>query len=236
MSVQGQRGRKVARKSGNSLNTFYMLVGGVLVLVLGFVGVFALRAGSSSNVAPVTAPIGRTDDGHYYKGSPNATIKVTEYGDYQCPSCAFYDKSIAPIIDRDYVNTGKVQFIYHELPLTSIHQNAQISAEAARCAGDQDVAKFWQMHDMLFLNQDQWVTLSSPQNTFSSYAGQLGLNRSAFDSCLSGGANTAVINASEQSGVAAGITATPTFDVNGTRVSANELAATIDAALRAAGQ
>ncbi|MBX0326386.1 DsbA family protein [Oscillochloris sp. ZM17-4] len=236
MSVQGQRGRKVTRKSRNSLTTFYMLVGGVLVLVLGFVGVFALRGGFSSTVTPVTAAVGTTADGYYYKGNPDAPVKVIEYGDYQCPSCAFYDKSLAPIIDRDYVNTGKVQFIYHELPLTSIHPNAQVSAEAARCAGDQDVAKYWQMHDMLFLNQDQWAGLSSPQNTFSSYAGQLGLDRGAFDSCLSSGANTAVIQAAEQAGIAAGIQATPTFDVNGTQVSANEVAATIDAALRALGQ
>ncbi|NNJ08960.1 DsbA family protein [Chloroflexales bacterium ZM16-3] len=236
MSIQGQRGRKVARKSRNSLTTFYLLVGGVLVLVLGFVGVFALRAGGASDVTPVTATVGRTDDGYYYKGNPAASVKVTEYGDYQCPSCAFYDKSLAPIIDRDYVNTGKVQFIYHELPLTSIHPNAQASAEAARCAGDQDVAKFWQMHDMLYLNQDQWAGLSTPQNTFSSYAGQLGLNRSTFDSCLSSGANTAVIQAAEQAGVTAGIQATPTFDVNGTRVNADGVAAAIDAALRAVGQ
>lgn len=236
MSVQGRRGRKVARNNRNSLTTFYMLVGGVLILVIGFVAVYAMRGGFSSEVTPVTAPVGRTDDGYYYKGSPDAAVTVIEYGDYQCPSCAFYDKSLAPIIDRDYVNTGKIKFIYHELPLTNIHPNAQVAAEAARCAGDQDVAKYWQMHDMLFLNQDSWAGLSSPQNVFSSYAGQIGLNRATFESCLSSGANTAAIQASEQAGVAAGIQATPTFDVNGTKVSASDLAAAIDAALRAAGQ
>ncbi|MEI7768733.1 MAG: DsbA family protein [Chloroflexales bacterium] len=235
MSVQGQRGRKVARKSRSPLTTFYLIIGGVLVLVLGFVGVFALRKDASSSSTLVTAPIGRTAEGHYYKGSPEAGVKVIEYGDFQCPSCAFYEKSLAAIIDRDYVNTGKVQFIYHELPL-SMHRNAQVSAEAARCAGDQDQAKYWPMHDMLFLNQDQWAELSAPANIFSSYAGQLGLNRSTFDSCLSGGTNRALIEASAQTAVAAGVNATPTFDVNGKQVSASELAATIDAALRAAGK
>jgi protein-disulfide isomerase len=143
---------------------------------------------------------------------------------------------MAPIIDRDYVNTGKIQFIYHEMPLTNIHQNAQASAEAARCVGDQDQTKFWQIHDMLFINQDQWASLSSPANVFSSYAGQLGLNRSTFDSCLSSGTNRAVIEASAQTAIAAGVNATPTFDVNGRQVSAPELASAIDAALRAAGK
>jgi protein-disulfide isomerase len=237
MSVQGQRGRKVARNSRNPLTTFYLIIGGVLILVLGFIGVAAMRgAFSGGKVNVVTAPTGRTAEGYYYKGSPNASVKVTEYGDFQCPSCAAYDKNMAPIIDRDYVNTGKVQFIYHEMPLTNIHPNAQASAEAARCVGDQDQAKFWQMHDMLFINQDQWAGLSSPANIFSSYAGQLGLNRSTFDSCLSSGTNRAVVEASAQAGIAAGVNATPTFDVNGRQVSAPELASAIDAALRAAGK
>ncbi|MEI7643476.1 MAG: thioredoxin domain-containing protein [Chloroflexales bacterium] len=236
MSVQGQRGRKVARNSRRPLTTFYLIIGGVLILVLGFAGVFALRGKPSESAAtPVTAAIGRTADGHYYKGNPKASIKVTEYGDFQCPSCAFYEKSLAPIIDRDYVNTGKVQFIYHEMPLT-MHRNSQVSAEASRCAGDQDQAKYWQMHEMLFLNQDQWAEISSPATIFSSYAGQLGLSRSTFDNCLSSGANRQVIGESAQTAEAAGISATPTFDVNGQQVDASQLASTIDAALRATGK
>ncbi len=237
MSVQGQRGRKVARNNRRKLTTFYMAIGGVLILVLGFVGVFAIMSKpSESNVTSLTAPIGRTADGHYYKGSPQALVKVTEYGDFQCPSCAVYDTGLARIIDRDYVNTGKVQFIYHEMPLTTIHSNAQTSAEAARCAGDQDQAKYWQMHDMLFINQNTWASLNSPASIFSSYAGQLGLNRTTFDSCLSSGANRALIDASAQTAVAAGVQSTPTFDVNGKQVDVSKLTSTIDAALRGLGK
>lgn len=237
MSERGQRGRKVARNSRHRLTTFYMSIGGVLILAIGFVSVFAITSRPSGGSAtPVTAPIGRTADGHYYKGSPDAPVKVTEYGDFQCPSCAVYDTGLARIIDRDYVNTGKVQFIYHEMPLTTIHSNAQTSAEAARCAGDQDPAKYWQMHDMLFINQNAWAGLSSPASIFSSYAGQLNLNRSTFDSCLSSGANRAVIDTSAQTAVAAGVQSTPTFDVNGKRVNPSDLANTIDAALRGLGK
>ncbi|NTW97718.1 MAG: DsbA family protein [Oscillochloris sp.] len=236
MSVQGRRGRKVARNSRTPLTTFYMLLGGVLVLVIGFVGVFAVRGGFSREVTPVTAAMGRTPDGYYYKGNPEAAVTVIEYGDYQCPSCGEYDQTLAPLIDRDYVNTGKVKFIYHELPLTQIHPNAQISAEVARCAGDQGVDKFWQMHDMLLLNQDQWALLKSPESIFSSYAGQLGLDRAAFTSCVSTRTNMALIQAAEQAGIAAGINSTPTFDVNGTRVMASQLDSAISAALRAAGK
>ncbi|NTW02556.1 MAG: thioredoxin domain-containing protein, partial [Oscillochloris sp.] len=139
MSVPGQRGRKVVRNNRSSLTTFYMVIGGALILILGFGIVYALRSRTSSDArAALTAQIGRTAEGYYYKGSPDAPIKVVEYADYQCPGCGEFDRTLAPLIDRDYVATGKVQFIYHELPLTSIHPNAQAAAEAARCAGDQD--------------------------------------------------------------------------------------------------
>lgn len=236
MSVQSRRGRKVARNNRSSLSTFYLGVGAALIVVIGFVGVFTIRNNVSSPATALAAPVGRTADGHYYKGNPEAAVKVIEYGDYQCPSCADYDRSLARLIDRDYVNTGKVQFIYHELPLTSIHPNAQISAEAARCAGDQGIDKYWLMHDMLFQKQDQWALLDSPLNVFSAYAGQIGLDRNAFVSCVTSGTNRAVIAASEQAGMAAGISSTPTFDVNGTRVTVSQLDNTIMAALRAAGQ
>jgi len=236
MSVQGRRGRKVVRNNRRSLNNFYMLVGGVLVILIGFGGFFALRGGTSREVTPVAAPIGRMPDGYYYKGNPEAAVKVVEYGDYQCPTCALYDQTMAPLIDQAYVDTGKILFVYHELPLTSLHPNAQISAEAARCAGDQGVDKFWKMHDMLFLNQDQWALLRSPQAVFSSYAGQLGLNRSTFEGCLSNGANTALVQAAQAAAFSAGLNSTPSFDVNGQIVDKDHLDSAITAALRAAGK
>jgi protein-disulfide isomerase len=232
MSVQSQRGRKVTPNKRSPLTTFYVVIGAVILLVVGFVAVAAMRgAFGGGQVTAITAPVGRTAEGFYYKGSPDASVKVIAYEDFQCPSCAFYNKQIAPLISRDYIDTGKVQFIYHEFPL-SIHNHSVVAAEAARCAGDQGEAKFWQMHDMLFINQDQWAGLDAPEATYSSYAGQLGLNRSAFESCLSGGANQAAVKAAEQASIAAGVSATPTFSVNGKLVSAGDLASAIDAALR----
>lgn len=235
MSTSNQRGRRVSRNN-RTLRTFYMGIAAVLVFAIGFVGIFSSMGGFSREVTPVTAPMGRTADGYYYKGNPDAVVKVIEYADYQCPSCAEYDRNLAPLIDRDYVNTGKIQFIYHELPLTNIHRNAQISAEAARCAGDQGVENFWKMHDMIYINQDQWASLNSAQNVFASYAGQLGMDRNALTSCLTNGTHKAPIEAAMQVAMATGVQATPTFEVNGQRVTASELDGAIRAALAAAGQ
>ncbi len=232
--AQSERGRKVAAKKQNPLVPFYWVVGGLVVLAAAFLITFAARGGfGSTTVTPINAPVGLSEDGYWYKGDPAAPVKVMTYSDYQCPSCAFYDLRIGPIIDRDYVETGKVQFIYHEFPLNG-HQHAVVAAAAARCAGDQ--GEFWGMHDMLFQNQDTWAQLRTVNNVFSGYAGQLGLDRSTFDTCLNDGIYTAQMQAAAQESIERGITGTPTFDVNGQLVDMNGLPAAIEAALSAAGQ
>jgi protein-disulfide isomerase len=234
MSVQSQRGRKVAARKRNNLAIFYIAIGAVLLIGVAALVTVALRNGNSA-VTAVNAPVGRTAEGFYYKGDPEAAVKVIAYEDFQCPACAFYNKNLAPLVTRDYIETGKIQFIYHEFPL-DIHENAVPSGEAARCAADQNPAKFWEMHDMLFVNQALWAQASAPANLFSSYAGQIGLNRASFDSCMSAGTHNAAVVAAGEGAIAAGANATPTFSVNGQLVDSNGLIPAIDAALRAAGQ
>lgn len=234
MSVQSQRGRKVVRSKRNSLLYFWVGIGAVLLIAAAFLITLAVRSRGSTEVSTINAPVGQTADGFWYQGNPEAPVKVIEYADYQCPGCQIYSTRLGKIVERDYIETGKVQFIYHELPLTDIHANAVAAAEAARCAGDQ--GKYWEMHDMLFINQEQWANLRTPNNTYASYASQLGLSRTDFETCLSSGTHQQTINASMQSAVAAGVQATPTFNVNGQLVDANNVVAAIESALRAAGQ
>ncbi len=232
--AQSQRGRKVAGKKSNPLVPFYWGVGALVVLGAAFLITFAARGGfGGGTVTPVNAPVGQTEEGFWYKGNPDAAVTVIEYGDYQCPTCGFYEKNLAPIITRDYIEPGKIKFVYHEFPLDS-HQHAVPAAEAARCAGDQ--GKYWEMHDMLFLNQDQWSQLNTVNNVFSGYAGQIGLDRGAFDACMSGGTHNAAVVAAGQASITKGITGTPTFEVNGTLVDLNGLPGAIETALRSAGQ
>ncbi|NWF81218.1 MAG: DsbA family protein [Chloroflexi bacterium] len=232
-SVPSQRGRKVAARKRNPLLPYYLAIGAVVVLGAAFLATYLLRNNAARQVTAPNAPVGQTAEGFWYKGNPAAPVTVIEYADYQCPSCAYYDRNMAPIIARDYIDTGKIQFVYHEVPLNS-HQHAVAAAEAARCAGDQ--GQFWQMHDMLYLNQEQWSPLSTVRNVYSGYAGQLGLDRAAFDACMSAGTHTAVVTAAAETAFAAGVTGTPTFSVNGQLVDMRGLPGAIEAALRAAGQ
>ncbi|PDW02473.1 DsbA family protein [Candidatus Viridilinea mediisalina] len=231
---QARRGRKVAAKQRNPLLPFYLGVGALLVVGIAFLVTFAIRGGFGGGVADqVNAPVGQTADGFWYKGDPDAPVTVIKYSDFQCPSCAFYYRNLGKIIERDYIETGKVHFIYHEFPLEGF-QNALPAGEASRCAGEQGA--YWGMHSLLMQNQDTWAPLSNARNVFSGYAGQLGINRAAFDECLSSGRHRETLLAAAQSAIAAGITGTPTFEVNGQVVNTSGLPGAIEAALRAAGQ
>ncbi|MEF3275036.1 MAG: DsbA family protein [Chloroflexus sp.] len=232
MSVQSTRGRRVKAAKTNNLLYLYVAVGVVAVIGITALVVFLTR--NPAEVKAPTAPVGRTADGFYYKGNPDAAVKVIAFEDYQCPGCAYFTRNLGPILERDYINTGKVQFIYHELPLTNIHPNALAAAEAARCAGDQ--GKFWEMHDQLFINQSLWAQLNSPLNTFSGYAGLIGIDRAAFDTCMQAGTHREAILAAAQSAAALNVQSTPSFSVNGQIVDSNRLFTAIDAALRAAGR
>ncbi len=88
-------------------------------------------------------------------GKKDAPIVFIEFSDFQCPFCGrFYIDTEGKII-KDYVDTGKVLFVYKDFPLKQIHALAQKAAEAANCANDQ--GKFWEYHDKLFDNQVQWA-------------------------------------------------------------------------------
>ncbi|MDN5272153.1 thioredoxin domain-containing protein [Chloroflexus sp. MS-CIW-1] len=232
MSVQSTRGRRVKAAKQNNLLYLYIAVG--VVAMVAVVGLVIFLNRNSNEVKAPMAPVGRTAEGFYYKGNPDAAVKVIAFEDFQCPGCAYFSRNLAPILERDYINTGRVQFIFHELPLTNIHPNAVAAAEAARCAGDQ--GKFWEMHDQLFNNQSLWAQLSSPLNTFSGYAGIIGINRTTFEACMQAGTHREAILTAAKDAATLGVQATPSFSVNGQIVDSSRLFTAIDAALRAAGR
>lgn len=145
------------------------------------------------------------------KGSPNAPVTIVEWSDFECPFCArFYSQTLAQI-DEEYIKTGKVKLVYRDFPL-SFHQNAQKSAEAAECAGEQ--GKYWEMHDLLF---EQGVTGGVTQ--YKQFASQIGLNTAEFNTCLDSGAMAGEVQKDFNDGQRAGIQGTPGFVVNGQVVS-----------------
>jgi protein-disulfide isomerase len=137
------------------------------------------------------------------KGSRSAKVAVIEFSDFQCPFCGRYVKDTLPQLASEYVETGKVKYVFRDYPL-NFHKNAFKAAEAAHCAGEQ--GKFWEMHDLLFQNQ---AALDAPQ--LPSYAKTLGLDEDAFRQCLDSGRFAADVNKDIADAGSVGITGTPTF-------------------------
>jgi len=162
-------------------------------------------AGASKLINPPSS------DDDPVKGDSNAPVTIIEFSDFECPFCARFFTDTLPQIQAKYIDTGKVKFVYRDFPL-SIHDNAQKAAEAAECAYDQ--GKFWEYHDLLFENQRS-LTITS----LKSYASQLSLDQSTFDSCLDSGKNAQEVKDDFQAGVNAGVSGTPAFFVNGVSLS-----------------
>ena len=149
-----------------------------------------------------------------YQGGAAAKVKVVEFSDFECPFC----RSAYPTVSQVLGNYGnQIQFYYLNFPLTSIHPYAEKAAEAYVCARDQDAAKSWQYYGLLFQKgQDDGTGLAV--SDLKSYAAQLGLDTSKFNTCLDGGQMASVVAAEQSEGSALGVQGTPTFFINGVQV------------------
>jgi protein-disulfide isomerase len=143
-------------------------------------------------------------------GLANAPVTIVEFSDYQCPFCARFVLATLPALKRDYIDTGKVRYVFRDYPLDQIHPQARKAAEAAHCAGDQ--GKYWEMHDRLFQNQ-QALTPSQ----LGQHARALALDSARFDACLESGIHAQRVEKGLNDGLAAGVQGTPGFIVAKTK-------------------
>src|SRR5262249_30715493 len=108
-------------------------------------------------------------------GPANAPITLVEFADYQCPMCKKWSPMISELMRR---YPDKVRFEYHYYPLVQIHPNAMAAAKAAEAAGEQ--GRYWEMHDLLFDEQERWASRTNAETEFVGYASRLGLNLNQF--------------------------------------------------------
>ena len=139
-------------------------------------------------------------------GNADAPVTIIEFSDFQCPYCARFVTQTMPELKSKYIDTGKVNLVFREFPL-SFHQNSNNAANAAECAGD----KFFEMHDKLFAGQADWSSVADPTTVFKGYAKATGVNTTQWDSCYSSKQYADEISKDFSDGAAAGVTGTPTF-------------------------
>jgi protein-disulfide isomerase len=217
------------------------LMGGVALLTVAVVYSVVLvmhsraKAATGSNLELVQMTFDPTHDNlGMASGSDKATVTVREFADFQCPACGGFE----PIMEqmrKEYVDTGKVRFVFFDFPLEDLHKNAMSASQFARCAADQN--KYWQMHDTLYSKQADWGDMQDPMNTFLGYGDKLGLDGGRMLSCIRTGLTHQDVVRSEAYGDALGLHATPTFAVNDQAyvggVAYSDLKVLIDAQLAA---
>ena len=157
-------------------------------------------------------------------GDAKAAVTIVAFTDYQCPSCAAIHPALQRVVRE---NAGKVRLVARDFPLTQ-HPEAFKAAEAAEAAREQ--GKYWEYVHVLMQNQ-----AALGVDKLKSFASELGLDRTRFDSALDSGKFTEMVQRDVEDGMKLGLKGTPTLFINGRRVTAKsyeELKASIDAALK----
>lgn len=191
--------------TSNMSKSFWAIIA-IIVILFGGVLIFNNhKAGAPSNNGVAS---------NHVEGKGSTGITLVEYGDYECPYCGAYSP-ILKQVQQKY--NDQIFFQFRNLPLSQIHPNAFAGARAAEAASLQ--GKFWEMHDMLYDNQNAWASSSTATTYFNQYAQQLGLNVSKFTTDEAGATVDNTINADIAAFNKTGQEeSTPTFFLDGTKI------------------
>lgn len=174
---------------------------------LGEIKALLNRATGRANPAPRIAKI--LVENRPAIGDAKAPLTMVEFSDYDCPFCRRFATQVMPRLRKEYIDTGKLRYVFRDFPLTRIHPKAKSVAVAAHCAGEQD--KYWEMHDILFLKNRE----RSP-DLITGHAKAVGLDEAKFSECIESKRYDGQIAADLSDGQKAGVRGTPTFFVGPT--------------------
>jgi protein-disulfide isomerase len=170
-----------------------------------------------SNPATLAVPVRDID---HAMGLPDAPVTLVEYGDYECPYCG----NAMPVVKALQAHLGeRLRFVFRNFPLHNVHSHASMAAQAAEAAAAQ--GKFWQMHELLYKNQERLDEVD-----LTSYAVKLALELYQFNTDLSSQRFARRVQEDFDGGVRSGVKRTPTFFINGVEYAGEK---TFDAMLAA---
>jgi protein-disulfide isomerase len=207
----------------------FIIVLAIVIIGLGGLFVFTRNKAQAPGSETVTAVSNHTE------GNTASGVKLLVYGDFQCSACVAFYPIEKQVVDK-YID--KISFTFREFPLDSIHPNARASARAAEAAGLQ--GKFFEMHNMLYENQDSWLNSTSPLTVFEKFATMLGLDANKFKTDFSSEAVNSTINADYKEGTQRGVSGTPSYYLNDKLLNNEEIqtvekfSAKIDEAIQSA--
>lgn len=194
------------------------LPAGILVVAAGLFAYYRLiplNAPIPADVGAVYAGLeqGYTEQGFPTLGSPDAPILIEDFSSFACPHCRdFHTKRLPLLVDA--IAAGEVRFVF--IPVPHIGRGSDDAAKGALCAGEQD--QFWEMSDVLFEWQDQFLTMTFAERRIQKGAQNMGLDTEAFDRCMTGSNTKTVLETARQTFDGRGLNGTPSFFINGERV------------------
>ncbi len=186
----------------------WIIIGIIVLVLIGASIIYSNRVGDDNNIG---VDISKT----YIKGNPDAPVTLVEYSDFQCPACAAFQPVLADVMNQ-FGNDIKFEYKHFPLPM---HPLALPAARAVEAAGQQ--GKFYEFHDMLFEEQKTWTKSPNPNALFVQYAEELGLDVKKFRQHMDASLLSDKIKADKKAGEDLGITGTPTFYLNGEKMTIN---------------
>jgi protein-disulfide isomerase len=151
------------------------------------------------------------------KGAVAAPVTVYEMSDFQCPFCKRHAEQVFPGLEKEYIATGKVRWIFINLPLPSLHANAVAAAQFAMCAARQ--GKFWPAHDLLFRLQTLWAPLKNPEPFLLGLGDSLRLTKAPLKLCVEKGETRQEVSDDSEGAIKSGARSTPAFYIEGGMMS-----------------
>lgn len=201
MGKNSQKSKKI--KSKNSK----LIVGVIVAVIIVSVVLIASSNNASNNNQGTKLSIDSTK-GSPILGSESAQITIVEFGDYQCPFCQKWNQNTKPLIEKNYIVTGKIKLVYVDFPI--IGPDSIKAHAGSYCADEQGL--YWQYHDFLYSNQGQenngWTNQNNLKNLVS---GINGLDTDSFSKCLDSGKYEDRVKENKNIATKNGATSTPYF-------------------------
>ena len=165
----------------------------------------AMAQGASDVAKPVSLP-------DMALGPRDASVTITEFASMTCPHCAAFNEKVFPKIKSEYIDTGKVRYVFREFPLDI---KAAAGSMLARCIAKDDAGKYFAVVDMLFRQQNDWV-MKNTTETLTRIGKQAGLSQQAVETCLKDQALLDKMSADQKFAAdVLKVNSTPTFFING---------------------
>ncbi len=204
------RGSNVVKKSakGRQKNFYAML--GLVAAVLGIFIIYQVTKPKATPESTQVDPKMLPQAEGYLLGKADAPVQVMEFADFECPACGQFYVLTEPDVRTRLIDTGEISYRFFDYPLPG-HRNTWPASHAAACANEQ--GKFWEMHDRIFMGQDQWngEATSRPKGVFKGYAEAIGLDVAKWEQCFDDQKYLRNIQANRAEAERRMVSSTPTF-------------------------